>query len=164
TFHLRHGEQWMTRICQSEEGKARIQAAVDWMFPLTVEWFGLPDDLKHNTGQLTYGLKGSSNDTLRQRWLATAVPFCEKVGIRVPELPLSVVDMGLIYGAWLEGRTAYVKLTYTSMGCPCADFIVDDIRERLLHEAGVERVDVEIVWDPPWSKRMLSEDARDTLS
>jgi len=84
TFHLRHGEQWMTRMCQSSEGKARIQAAVDWMFPLTVEWFGLPDDLKHNTGQLTYGLKGSSNDTLRQRWLATAVPFCEKVGIRVP--------------------------------------------------------------------------------
>jgi 1,2-phenylacetyl-CoA epoxidase catalytic subunit len=84
TFHLRHGEQWMSRICQSEAGRQRIQAAVDWMFPLTVEWFGLPDDLKHNTGQLTYGLKGSSNDTLRQQWLATAVPFCEKVGIRVP--------------------------------------------------------------------------------
>jgi len=84
TFHLRHGEQWMTRMCQSEEGKARIQSAVDWMFPLTVEWFGLPDDLKHNTGQLTYGLKGSSNDTLRQQWMATAVPFCEKVGVRVP--------------------------------------------------------------------------------
>lgn len=84
TFHLRHGEQWMTRICQSEEGRANIQAAVDWMFPLTVEWFGLPDALKHNTGQLTYGLKGSSNDSLRQQWLATAVPFCEKVGIRVP--------------------------------------------------------------------------------
>jgi ring-1,2-phenylacetyl-CoA epoxidase subunit PaaA len=84
TFHLRHGEQWMTRMCQSEEGRARIQAAVDWMFPLTVEWFGLPDDLKHNVSQLTYGLKGSSNDTLRQQWLGTAVPFCEKVGIRVP--------------------------------------------------------------------------------
>jgi ring-1,2-phenylacetyl-CoA epoxidase subunit PaaA len=97
TFHLRHGEQWMTRMCQTEEGKARIQAAVDWMFPLTVEWFGLPDDLKHNTGQLTYGLKGSSNDTLRQQWLATAVPFCEKVGVRVPahqddELGAYVVD------------------------------------------------------------------------
>jgi ring-1,2-phenylacetyl-CoA epoxidase subunit PaaA len=84
TFHLRHGEQWMTRMCQSEDSRASIQAAVDWMFPLTVEWFGLPDDLKHNTGQLTYGLKGSSNDTLRQQWMATAVPFCEKVGIRVP--------------------------------------------------------------------------------
>jgi ring-1,2-phenylacetyl-CoA epoxidase subunit PaaA len=84
TFHLRHGEQGMARLCQSAEGRARIQAAVDWMFPLTVEWFGLPDDLKHNVGQLTYGLKGSSNDTLRQQWLSTAVPFCEKLGIRVP--------------------------------------------------------------------------------
>ena len=81
-----------------------------------------------------------------------------------PELPLSLVDMGLIYGVWLEGGTAYVKLTYTSMGCPCAEFIVEDVRERLLREDGVARVDVEIVWDPPWSKRMLSEEARDTLS
>ncbi len=81
-----------------------------------------------------------------------------------PELPLSVVDMGLIYGAWLEDRIAYVKLTYTSMGCPCAEFILEDIRERLLREPGVERVEIEIVWDPPWSKRMLSEDARDALA
>ena len=81
-----------------------------------------------------------------------------------PELPLSVVDMGLIYGVWLEEGTAYVKLTYTSMGCPCADFILDDIRDRLSREEGVERVDVEIVWDPPWSKRMLSQDARDALA
>ena len=81
-----------------------------------------------------------------------------------PELPLSVVDMGLIYGVWREQATAYVKLTYTSMGCPCADFIVDDIRARLLQAQGVERVDVEIVWDPPWSKRMLSQAARDDLA
>jgi metal-sulfur cluster biosynthetic enzyme len=81
-----------------------------------------------------------------------------------PELPLSVVDMGLIYGVWQAGSTAYVKLTYTSMGCPCADFILDDIRERLLSEVGVECVDVEIVWDPPWSKRLLTQEARDALA
>src|SRR5215470_1270375 len=80
-----------------------------------------------------------------------------------PELPLSLVDMGLIYGVWLDGGNAYVKLTYTSMGCPCAEFIVEDVRERLLREDGVARVDVEIVWDPPWSKRMLSQEARETL-
>ena len=80
-----------------------------------------------------------------------------------PELPLSLVDMGLIYGAWLEDKIAYVKLTYTSMGCPCAEFILEDVRERLLREDGVERVEIEIVWDPPWSKRMLSQAARDTL-
>jgi len=81
-----------------------------------------------------------------------------------PELPLSLVDMGLIYGVWREQETAYVKLTYTSMGCPCAEFILDDIRERLLREAGITRVMIEIVWDPPWNKRMLSQDARDTLA
>jgi metal-sulfur cluster biosynthetic enzyme len=80
-----------------------------------------------------------------------------------PELPLSLVDMGLVYGVWREHQTAFVKLTYTSMGCPCAEFILDDVRERLMREKGVEHVDVEIVWDPPWSKRMLSQDARDTL-
>jgi metal-sulfur cluster biosynthetic enzyme len=80
-----------------------------------------------------------------------------------PELPLNVVDMGLVYGVWLEGDAAQVKLTYTSMGCPCAEFILEDVRERLLREDGVARVEIEIVWDPPWSKRMLSQEARDTL-
>jgi len=81
-----------------------------------------------------------------------------------PELPLNLVDMGLIYGVWRESSIAYVKLTYTSMGCPCADFIVDDIRARLLQEQGIAQVEVEIVWDPPWSKRMLSQEARDDLA
>jgi metal-sulfur cluster biosynthetic enzyme len=80
-----------------------------------------------------------------------------------PELPLSVVDMGLVYGVWQEETIVYVKLTYTSMGCPCAEFILEDVRERLLREGGVAQVDVEVVWDPPWSKRMLSQEARDTL-
>ena len=80
-----------------------------------------------------------------------------------PELPLSVVDMGLVYGVWLEAGVAQVRLTYTSMGCPCAEFILEDVRERLLREVGVTGVEIEIVWDPPWSKRMLTQEARDTL-
>jgi metal-sulfur cluster biosynthetic enzyme len=80
-----------------------------------------------------------------------------------PELPLNVVDMGLVYGVWLEDGIAQVKLTYTSMGCPCAEFILEDVRERLLREERVARVEVEIVWDPPWSKRMLTQEARDIL-
>src|SRR5690349_4176255 len=77
-----------------------------------------------------------------------------------PELPLSVVEMGLIYGVWQEGGTVYVKLTFTAMGCPGAEFIVEDIRARLLQAAGVAQVEIEIVWDPPWSKRLLSAEAR----
>src|SRR5262245_63216275 len=81
-----------------------------------------------------------------------------------PELPLSLVEMGLIYGVWQEGATIYVKLTFTAMGCPGADFIVEDVRARLLQLEGVAQVDIEIVWDPPWSKQLLSEDARGTLA
>ncbi len=84
TFHLRHGEIWMRRIIQEPGGRARLQKCVDWMFLLTVEWFGLPDDLKKHTGQLSYGLKGSSNDTLRQTWMKTAVPLCEELGLNIP--------------------------------------------------------------------------------
>jgi ring-1,2-phenylacetyl-CoA epoxidase subunit PaaA len=84
TFHLRHGENWMKKIAQSAEGHAEIQQAIDWMFLLTVEWFGLPDDLKRHSEQLEFGFKGKSNDELRQIWLSTAVPLCESLGFRVP--------------------------------------------------------------------------------
>jgi len=83
-FHLRHGETWMRRIIEEPGGRERLQRAVDWMFPLTVEWFGLPDDLKQHSEQLDYGFKGSSNDTLRQVWLSTALPLCQELGLKVP--------------------------------------------------------------------------------
>ena len=84
TFHLRHGERWMRTLAQDPEHKTKLQAAVDWMFVMTLEWFGLPDDLKRHKEQLGFGLKGKSNDTLRQEWMSTAVPFCESIGIDVP--------------------------------------------------------------------------------
>ena len=84
TFHLRHGERWMRTLAQDPAHKPRLQAAVDWMFVMTLEWFGLPDDLKRHKDQLGFGLKGKSNDTLRQEWMSTAVPFCESIGIEVP--------------------------------------------------------------------------------
>ncbi|MDE3091237.1 MAG: phenylacetate-CoA oxygenase subunit PaaI, partial [Chloroflexota bacterium] len=84
TFHLRHGEIWMRRIVEEPGGRERLQRCVDWMFLLTVEWFGLPDDMKKHQGQLGYGLKGSSNDALRQTWMKTAVPLCEELKLNVP--------------------------------------------------------------------------------
>ncbi|MBV9282018.1 MAG: phenylacetate-CoA oxygenase subunit PaaI [Chloroflexi bacterium] len=84
TFHLRHGENWMRKIAQSAEGRDELQRAIDWMFLLTVEWFGLPDDLKRHGEQLEFGFKGKSNDELRQTWMSTAVPLVQEVGLRVP--------------------------------------------------------------------------------
>src|SRR5579864_78973 len=84
TFHLRHGENWMKKIAQTASGRAELQTAVDWMFLLTIEWFGLPDDLKRHSEQLEYGFKGHSNDELRQIWMSTAVPLCNELQLKVP--------------------------------------------------------------------------------
>jgi len=83
-FHLRHGETWMRKICESESGREEVQAAVDWMFPMVMEWFGLPDEKKRHKEQLSYGIKGSSNDTLRQIWMSTGIPFLDSLGIETP--------------------------------------------------------------------------------
>ena len=75
-----------------------------------------------------------------------------------PEIPISVVDMGLIVALSREVSTVSIQLTFTAMGCPATEFIMDDIRERLLREPGVEAVEIEVVWDPVWTKARLSED------
>jgi metal-sulfur cluster biosynthetic enzyme len=82
-----------------------------------------------------------------------------------PEIPVSVVDMGLIVSvdyapSW---RTARLRITYTAMGCPAMDMIQDDIRARLLREPDVDMVEIEVVWDPVWSPQRLSEAARATM-
>jgi len=85
TFHLRHGEVWMRRLSKAGgEAREKIQRAVDWMFPMTMEWFGLPDDMKRHSGQLDYKLKGLTNDQLRQVWMASTVPLAESLGLNVP--------------------------------------------------------------------------------
>ena len=84
TFHLRHGEQWMRKLAPDPAEHERLQQAIDWMFLLTVEWFGLPDTMKTHTEQLDFGFKGKSNDELRQQWMSTAVPFVKSLGFEVP--------------------------------------------------------------------------------
>lgn len=83
-FHLRHGERWMKTLAAGSSTRDELQQAVDWMFLMTLEWFGLPDDLKRHRDQIDFGLKGRTNDELRQIWMSTAVPFCESIGIAVP--------------------------------------------------------------------------------
>ena len=85
TFHLRHGEVWMRRLARAGGAATELlQRCVDWMFPMTIEWFGLPDDRKRHSGQLDYKLKGLTNDELRQLWMSSTVPLCEGLGIKVP--------------------------------------------------------------------------------
>ena len=82
-----------------------------------------------------------------------------------PEIPISVVGMGLIVSLAYrdEERAVDLQLTFTAMGCPAMDFIQDDIRERLLQEPDVDEVRIEIVWDPVWTRKMIREEARETM-
>ena len=83
--------------------------------------------------------------------------------INDPEMPVNLVDLGLIYGIEVLKGTVRLRLTFTAMGCPATDMIVSDIRERLLAEPGVESVAIDIVWDPPWSSARLTPDGREAL-
>ena len=84
-FHLRHGETWMRRLVnKSDKTKGKVQDAVDWMFPMGVEWFGLPDSQKRNADQLDYRIKGKTNDELRQEWMSHVVPLTDELGLDVP--------------------------------------------------------------------------------
>jgi metal-sulfur cluster biosynthetic enzyme len=77
-----------------------------------------------------------------------------------PEIPISVVHMGLIVAIAYEDGVVDLKLTFTAMGCPAMEFIQDDIRERLMQEDDVHEVRIEIVWDPVWTRKMIREEAR----
>jgi metal-sulfur cluster biosynthetic enzyme len=82
-----------------------------------------------------------------------------------PEIPVSVVGMGLIVSvAYLpEQRRADLRITYTSMGCPAMEFIQEDIRDALLADPEVDVVSIEVVWDPVWTKARLRDDARSKM-
>jgi metal-sulfur cluster biosynthetic enzyme len=82
-----------------------------------------------------------------------------------PEIPISVVGMGLIVSlAYRADEHAVdLQLTFTAMGCPAMDFIQDDIRERLLQEPEVDEVRIEVVWDPVWTRGRIRDEARATM-
>ena len=82
-----------------------------------------------------------------------------------PEIPISVVGMGLIVSVAYraEDRTAALEITYTAMGCPAMDFIQDDIRAACLADPDVDAVDIEVVWDPVWTKDRIRADVRETM-
>ena len=78
-----------------------------------------------------------------------------------PEVPLSIVDMGLIYGINVnENNDVNIKMTMTTQGCPLHETMVDDVKRYTRKVSGVNNVNVEIVWDPPWTMDKMSDDAK----
>ena len=83
--------------------------------------------------------------------------------VQDPEMPVNLVDLGVIYGIAESDGVVDVDLTFTAMGCPASEFILDDVRERLLREEGVREVRVNVVWNPPWTAARMTQAGRDAL-
>jgi ring-1,2-phenylacetyl-CoA epoxidase subunit PaaA len=127
TFHLRHGRTWVKKLAADPAEKQRLQASLDWMFILTLEWFGLPDAQKKHGIQLEYGFKGKSNDQLRQDWMAAVVPFMEEVGLDVP-------------AHWDEDGQRYV------IDCPFPARFDEESKRWLLDDGAISWEEVMVRW------------------
>ncbi|MDX6510775.1 MAG: hypothetical protein QOE36_279 [Gaiellaceae bacterium] len=77
-----------------------------------------------------------------------------------PELGMDIVELGLVYDVEIEGPKAKVIHTLTSMGCPAGPMIQEDIHNAAASLPGVEEVEVELSWDPPWTPDRMSDDAK----
>ena len=78
-----------------------------------------------------------------------------------PEIPVNIYDLGLIYNVDVDDTNkANIIMTLTSPGCPVADMLVEDVRQGALAVENVQEVEVELTFDPPWDKSMMSEEAR----
>lgn len=77
-----------------------------------------------------------------------------------PEIPINIVDLGLVYDVSIDGDRVTVKMTLTAPGCPASGYISQDVRRKLETVSGVKKAEVLVVWDPPWSPDMMSETAK----
>ena len=85
-----------------------------------------------------------------------------------PEIPVNIVDLGLIYGVELDpapgdAQDVKISMTLTSQGCPAHVMIGDQVKSRLQQLPGIRNASVDVVWDPPWTPERLSADARKQL-
>lgn len=77
-----------------------------------------------------------------------------------PEIPVNIYDLGLIYKIDIEGSKCLIDMTLTAPSCPAADFLIEDIRQKVGSVEGISEVQVNLVFDPEWTKDMMSEEAK----
>jgi metal-sulfur cluster biosynthetic enzyme len=93
---------------------------------------------------------------------AEAAVWAALAEVQDPELPVGIVDLGLVRTVRVEGGTVRVGLTFTSIACPCTDVLVEDVQARLGRLAGVTAVEVEELFEP-WSREDMTEEGRIAL-
>ncbi len=85
-------------------------------------------------------------------------------GVIDPELGIGIVDLGLIYNVEIKNKQAVVTMTLTSMGCPVGPSIIAQVEEEMEQIPGVEKVTINLVWDPIWTPDKINPDVRAMLS
>ena len=77
-----------------------------------------------------------------------------------PELPVNIYDLGLIYDVKINDRKAEIKMTLTTPNCPVAESLPKEVKEGAMQVDGIDEVDLQLVWDPPWNKDTMSDAAK----
>jgi len=89
--------------------------------------------------------------------------FDELKQVYDPEIPVNIVDLGLVYSVDIEGNGCKVVMSLTSRACPSAQEIPDVMKRRILAMEGIETADIEVVWEPQWTPQMITEEGRKIL-
>ena len=77
-----------------------------------------------------------------------------------PEIPVNIYELGLIYDIEVSGKKAKIKMTLTTPNCPVAESLPKEVKESAMQVDEIDEVDLELVWDPPWGKDMMSDAAK----
>src|SRR5437660_7293060 len=83
-----------------------------------------------------------------------------------PEIPVNIVELGLVYGVQVraENNNVDIKMTMTTRGCPLHDTLVNDVKRYVNKVPGVADVNIEIVWDPPWTPEKMSDEGKKLIN
>ncbi|MDQ3888024.1 MAG: PqqD family peptide modification chaperone [Thermoproteota archaeon] len=101
----------------------------------------------------------STQQTVTEEQVYAALKKCMD-----PEIPVNIVDLGLIYGVKVAGgKDVDIKMTMTTRGCPLHDTLVSDVKRYVGKVNGIGNINVDIVWDPPWSLEKMNQDVREKL-
>ena len=84
----------------------------------------------------------------------------EKKKIYDPEIPVNIYELGLIYDIKIKDKDVQVKMTLTTPNCPVAESLPKEVKDSIMELKEVDKVDLDLVWDPPWDKSMMSEAAK----
>lgn len=80
-----------------------------------------------------------------------------------PEIPLNIVDLGLIYSVDINEDEVSIQMTLTAVGCPMANYISDSAKQAIMNVEGVDSVNISIIWEPRWTPERISTDGRKSL-